>query len=217
MKSIKYLRALLLLVLIPVSICGCSDGGTDMNYPPTETIYTSLDYALRDSLDVVHLELTGIDSLSPDIAKLKNLNYLEIKDSRMRFLPESIIELQNLEIFVISNCPLASIPPQINNIQSLYILVLKACGVESITGNFNREGKIYGINLSNNNLTEFDASVVDLSETNSLVLDGNQLVDVNISLKLAPALRHLFIKNNPLPDSVRARLKVEFANIDLQM
>ena len=71
--------------------------------------------------------------------------------------------------------------------------------------------------MSDNNIIKFDNSSVDLSHMGHLNLKNNKLTDFPFTRKIAPYLTDLWLVGNPLPDSVKARLKTEFSDINLYL
>lgn len=219
MKMIQNFRVFLLLIQISVLTYGCdtaqSPSGNDHSHAQDHT-YSSIEEALKDSLGAKVLFLNDVDSIPPEIGKLINVSFLTISNSAIRNLPESISNLQKLTVVNFLNCSFLDIPPQIFLVSGVGQVKITSGRISSIPVEF-KVWKLYFLDMSDNNLIKFDNSSVDLSHMGYLILNDNKLTDFPFTRKMAPHLTDLWLKGNQLPDSIKARLKTEFSDINLYL
>ena len=219
MEQMQKLRIFLLLIQISVLTYGCDNApsvtGNDHSHDQDHTYY-SIEDALKDSLGANFLFLSNVDSISPDIGKLRHLRWLSVRNSTFSNLPESISNLQFLSAVYFNDCSFVNIPPQIFSVRGVQQLEITSSRISSIPAEF-KIWKLWYLDLSDNSLRRFDSSSVDLSNMGLLRLNNNKLTDFPYTKEIAPRLRYLWLKGNQLPDTVKARLKTEFSDINIYL
>ncbi len=206
-----------LLWLVVLLIPGCDDDLENTVYNPTP-VYYSLQDALEHREYAEELRLDNIgDSLSPEIGLLTHLFFLRIDDSEIRYLPDAITNLPQLGFLYLPNCKFQHIPPQICNSRRLHHLILDNNAIESIPDEFVQLKFLEGLYLNGNRLTEFRKEKFDSKYCLGLGLDSNRLTSFDFTRADLPKLNYLSLVGNPLPDSVKQRIREEFADAILHL
>ncbi len=203
-------------ILLIAAVCvllhtGCDDDhGTTVDAP--ETAFYSLQDALnhREFAEELRIHRMG-DSLSPAIGLLTKLFFLGIYDSDIRYLPDEITNL-HIGFLWLPDCKFQHIPPQICALRGLGYLILDGNEIETIPDEFKNLKYIEGLSLQNNRLESFPRELFVTDHCGLLELDSNRLTAFDFSRADLPEINYLSLVGNPLPDSVKQRLKKEFGD-----
>ncbi|MCZ7558195.1 MAG: leucine-rich repeat domain-containing protein [Bacteroidia bacterium] len=205
-----------LFVLAMVCTCcifGCSEGHTSTPIVPLK-LYESLDEALKEPSQVKKLSLKDIgDSLSPEIGKLVNLESLLIEHSSVKYLPDSFVNLVRLNALYIRDCGFESIPKQLFGLKNLRSLSITMCNIESIPPELASLQNLWVFSLRANRLKEFPRGRVQTRGLSTLSLESNLLTTFDYTKEDFPVLTYLSLSFNPLPDSLKKRLRQEFSYV----
>jgi Leucine-rich repeat (LRR) protein len=215
MRNMPSMKRILIILQIAV-VCvllptGCDDDhGTTVDAPKT-VFYSFLD-AMNHQENVEELRLSGIgDSLSPAIGLFPKLFFLGVYDSDIRYLPDEITNLRIMFLWL-PNCKFQHIPPQICALHGLGYLIFDGNEIETIPNEFNDLKYISTLSLQNNKLESFPRELFVTDHCRLLQLDSNRLTTFDFSRADLPEINYLSLVGNPLPDSVKQRLKKEFGD-----
>ena len=200
-----------LIAVAWVLLCTACEGdhGTTVDAP--QKSFYSLHDALIHREDAEELRLhDGVgDSLSPAIGLLENLTFLGIYDADLQYLPDEIANLR-IGFLWLPRCKFQHIPPQICRLNGLHHLILDGNAIESIPEEFVQLKYMTGLYLIGNKLTEFPRTRFSGEYCMGLALDSNRLTSFDFTRADLPNINYLSLVGNPLPDSVKAKLKAEF-------
>ncbi|MBE0642561.1 MAG: leucine-rich repeat domain-containing protein [Bacteroidetes bacterium] len=201
-------------IIISMLNTACDDNNRTTVDPPSVVFY-SLQDALDHSEDALELRLRNIgDSLAPEIGLLPHLYFLRIDDSDIRYLPDEITALRpQLQFLYMPNCQFDHIPPQICTLSGLSHLILDGNTIESLPEEFVQLKQIDGLSLVGNRLREFTRESFASKDCLLLALDSNRLTSFDFTRADLPRVNTLSLVGNPLPDSVKQRLKEEFGSV----
>lgn len=207
----RILRILLIATVFVLLPTGCDDDhGTTPDTPKT-VFYSFLD-AMNHRENVEELRIDHIgDSLSSAIGLFPKLFFLGVYDSDIRYLPDEITNLR-IGFLWLPDCKFQHIPPQICALRGLGYLILDGNEIETIPNEFKNLKYIEGLSLQNNKLESFPRELFVADHCGLLELDSNRLTTFDFSRADLPEINYLSLVGNPLPDSVKQRLKKEFGN-----
>jgi len=176
----------------------------------------SLTKALKNPESVYKLNLRRkrIDSISPEIGKLKNLEVLIISGSTVKFLPKEIEECKNLKSIIahsskleelpatlgnlknlrtlkLGNCNLKSIPKEIGNIESLWHLSIGNNNITSVPKELSKLKNLTWLDLSDNPLEEFPDCVLQMENLKRFWIFGNSINEIPFEIKNLKYLDHI--------------------------
>jgi hypothetical protein len=212
MPSMKRIQIILLIAVVCVLLhTGCDDDhGTTVDAP--EIVFYSLQDALnhRENAEELRIHRMG-DSLSPAIGLLTKVFFLGIYDSDLRYLPDEITNL-HIGFLWLPNCRFQHIPPQICAFRGLGYLILDGNEIETIPNEFKNLKYISTLSLQNNKLESFPRELFVTDHCRLLQLDSNRLTTFDFTRADLPEINYLSLVGNPLPDSVKQRLKKEFGD-----
>lgn len=210
---ITRMRLFVLFVAFTCCISHCSDDPWSTPIVPAKT-YESLDEALKEPSLVTQLNLNDIgDSLSPKIGTLVNLQLLLIEHSNIKYLPDSFTNLVRLSTLYIIDCGLESIPKQLFGLKNLRSLNMDGCNIESIPPEISSLQELYVFSLRANRLIEFTMGRLQTRNLGVLSLESNVLTTFDYTKDDFPSLHYLSLSYNPLPDSLKKRLRQEFSYV----
>lgn len=182
----------------------------------TQTTYYSLEDALSNPDNVETLFLNDIgDSLSSDIGNLPVLSHLYISNSDIEYLPEELVNRKFMLTIWIRNCRLRHIPRQLLELDILSSLNLNGNDIEDIPAGFIRQAELEYLSLRCNRISRIERSSLNLKKCLSLRLDSNRLVDFDFSMSDFPSLIELTLSGNMLSDSVKSKIRQNFANLNV--
>lgn len=125
------------------------------NQLEVEKWYTSLDEALLNPDKVYKLSLEGkkLDTLPPDIVKLKNLQMLNVNRNKLTTLPSEIGKLTNLQFISAYRNKLNYLPADMANLKNIETLYLGRNRLADMPLWVGGLGKLSRLDLSYNRLT----------------------------------------------------------------
>ena len=140
-------------------------------------IYTSLAEALQNpnEVRVLNLSKQRITEIPASIAKLKNLQFLELQDNNIEYIAKEIGSLPLLQELYLGKNRLTTLPPEMGNLKNLRVL-----------------------DLSNNRLREIPQEVSYLGKLEEIDLRQNQLLAISQKIKSNYSLKILRLSNNRL-------------------
>lgn len=140
------------------------------------------------------------DSILPDIfSKLKNLEYLEINDAKIKAIPTSIGSLSKLRTLVICNgwSKKIQIPSEIGKLTQLTNLQLYNYHFESLPAEIGNLVNLEKTMLCGD-LTNLPSSIQNWKKLKSLYLAGNQFTKIPSAIFLLTQLESLDISDSKL-------------------
>lgn len=176
----------------------------------------SLSEALKnpDSVYKLNLRRKRIDSIPPEIGKLKNLEVLIISGSTVKFLPKeienckklksiianssrleelpsSLENLRNLRTLKVGNCNLKSIPKEIGNIKSLWELSIGHNKITTLPNELAKLENLTWLDISNNQIKEFPSCIIQMENLKRFWMFGNDINKIPFEIKNLKYLDHI--------------------------
>lgn len=134
--------------------------------------YSSLPAAKKaDSLQVYKLDLRGskLKELSEEIARYRNLQFLDVSKNNFKKFPEVICKLENLQILIISRNKFDTLPDCICNLKNLWKLDLNNTQVYELPKNIDNLKNLYFLDLWGTNIADFPDNIQYLKESLKLI------------------------------------------------
>lgn len=176
----------------------------------------SLTNALKNPESVYKLNLRRkrIDSIPPEIGKLKNLEVLILSGSTITFLPNEIEECKNLKSIIanssklteipatlgnlknlrtlkLDNCDIQTVPKEIGNIESLWHLSLGGNNIASVPKELSKLKNLTWLDLSDNPLKEFPDCIIEMENLKRLWIFGNNINEIPFEINSLKYLDHV--------------------------
>ncbi len=186
---------------------------------------------LFPNLEELNLNLNQLRELPPELGNLSKLKHLDLNSNQIKELPSQLSSLSNLISLNISFNQFSHFPKVLgtlsnlrhlqmmnNNLKELSPVIQLLSDLESLNlssnplGNFPEEitslKNLTSLHLNRVKLKEIPSQLADLKELKILSLGANQLREIDLQLIDAlPQLEHLFLRNNPLNEEIKLRLK----------
>lgn len=119
-----------------------------------------------------------------EIATLKNLQYLEIRDSILETLPEDIVALQHMTDLVITGCKyLTGLPAAIWDWDGLIYLEITDTALEELPAGISKMKQLEDLNINQNKLSTLPEEIGDLPSLKILRIYGNYAMTLPDSLE----------------------------------
>jgi Leucine-rich repeat (LRR) protein len=140
---------------------------------------TSLDSALKDPDKVIKLVLRKkhLKKFPEEIARFKNLQYLDISKNNIKEIPESIGQLKNLQYLICSKTGLERIDREIGQLKNLKYININQNELESLPPQFGWLESLEIADMWSNNLSEFPETMGKLKNLKVLDLRNILLSD----------------------------------------
>lgn len=151
-------------------------------------------YEQKD-LKVLKLYGNQIDSISPKIAQLTNLEKLYLGRNKLRNLPTEIGELKKLKILSVPYNKLDSLPSTLGQMNSLQQLWLDQNELRSLPSSIGDLKKLETLQLRYNWLDSLPASIGSCENLQFVYLNRNNLVGLPGTFGELRKLRELYIAN----------------------
>ncbi|WMX17172.1 COR domain-containing protein [Aureispira sp. CCB-E] len=117
----------------------------------------------------------AITIIPKEIAKLKNLEKLDLTDNKISELPPEIAQLNNLEILILSSNKFTVVPSELTKMTNLKELF-----------------------LGNNRISVLPTEIKHLSNLISLRLNSNKFTSIPDEINLLNKLQYLYLYDNPI-------------------
>jgi internalin A len=156
-------------------------------------------------LEVLSVNQGHLLKLPKSIAKLKNLRWLHLTDSKLSSIPVEIVQLERLEILDLDGNPLLHVPDVVFEIQSIEGLNICNIGINSIPDAISRLRRLRALAVTGNRLVTLPSSIASLSKLDSLYLYRTGLRAIPEAVSKLRNLRRLQVGANnltSLPDFI---------------
>lgn len=120
----------------------------------------------------------------PDSIKNDNMRELNLKNNKIRQIPEGFFGFKSLLKLNLSNCQLTRLPSTISNITSIQELDLSNNPITILPDSMSKLVNIRNINLSNTNLTKIPEWIFDLNSLQRLDI-SNTPMNYSLEEKMA--------------------------------
>ncbi|WP_304065712.1 leucine-rich repeat domain-containing protein [Pedobacter glucosidilyticus] len=181
--------------------------------------YNTLEEALKEPEKVFRLNLQNqqLDHLE-EIAKFKNLQYLNLRNTHLSSVPPEVTTLQNLKVLDIGDNEIALLPKNfdaLKNLTELYLDKEKNLQLEEDLEILGRMKNLKILHLENNGIRVLPKNINKLQKIEALYLGDNKLEAIPVELKELKKLKFLDVHHNPIiPTDVIKRnyggLKINF-------
>ena len=148
---------------------------------------------LRTDIKVLRLFGNSIESISPRIAELENLEELFIGRNELRSLPPEIGQLKNLRVLYVENNRLESLPEELGHLESLEELRLSQNQLVSLPESIGRLNNLVVLRVNYNSLESIPASIGNCSNLGFLHLKRNNMVELPSTITNLNRLKELYL------------------------
>ncbi|MFI5150678.1 MAG: leucine-rich repeat domain-containing protein [Bacteroidia bacterium] len=182
-SAILYRKNLLLLLLL-------FSGGLQAQTPAlldslsldTLTAITDLKVAMQNPDQVIKLVLRKqkLKEVPKEIARFKNLQYLDLSKNSIKELPEFLGDLNSLQFFAASKNNIEGFPPELGKLKNLKSLNLNQNDIMLLPPQIGNLGNLEYLDLWSNNLDHFPEELKNLKKLKMmdlrviLITDGEQ-------------------------------------------
>jgi len=176
-------------------------------FPKIIFTFLNLEFLVLDSYDRI------LHELPPEIGRLTNLQYLDLRNNNFSYIPKEIGNLHNLKYLNFSNNLLSSIPKEIANLVNLNFLFLNDNELSILPEEISQLVNLQILNLKINRLSYIPGKINELVNLNLLDLNGNELSNLPDSIGDLINLTTLDLSQNKLsvlPESVGNLINLKF-------
>jgi len=180
---------------------------------------TEIPENIMEQTQLIYLDLSGDSdeknnlTISPDICKLINLQYLKLLFCQIDSLPLELFNLISLKSLSLGINDLTSVPKEIGNLTNLNVLDMPQNKLTSLPKEIGNLNNLWGLGFYGNQLTQLPAEIGNLKNLQRVRLQYNQLETLPKELANLSNLSDILITGNPityLPDELLAKFGVVF-------
>ncbi len=196
-----YVPVCLIAVLIIVHGCAyvkdsyAGEPGESLNLSRKGLAQIPDDVFDKTELKILRLYGNQIDSISPRIAELVNLEQLYLGKNQLASLPPEIGGLKNLKILSVQYNKLDTLPDEIGNLENLEQLWLDQNQLTYLPETMGSLKKVQVLKVQFNWLDSLPQTIGDCSELRFLYLNRNNLTKLPVSIANLRQLRELHLVN----------------------
>lgn len=159
MKSIVFL---LILIYPFTSSCQLLDSLS----LDTMTACTSLQEAMKDTADIIKLDLSKqkLSEFPKEIRKLTNLQYLDLSKNKITEVPPWIGELKDLQFLILSKTKIDTLPSQFGELINLKYFIMNRSELQTLPHSIGKLKELRNIDLWGDNISSYPRELKDISE-----------------------------------------------------
>lgn len=162
------------------------------------------DIAKLSNLQQLDLSSNELSELPNELAQLRQLNTLEATNNRLTILPAIIGQLVNLQILDLSNNQIGEALTGLAHLPRLQRLNLSKNQITALPADLSAWQYLQRIDISNNLFNRFPVQITQLPLLEQLSIAANQLSDLPTEINQLKELKILYLNNNAiktLPDN----------------
>jgi Leucine-rich repeat (LRR) protein len=162
--------------------------------------YESVQEAVNAKDTVYKLILYGqkLGHISPDIARLRFLNSLDLSYNDLTGIPQDIKGLEYLQGLYVKGNQISYIPEFVYDFSYMYRLDLSENAINEVSPEIYRLSELTVLNLESNRLAEIPTEIYNLSLLNALHLNNNLLTGLPEGISGLSRLTKLYLEHNRL-------------------
>jgi TonB family protein len=183
----------------------------------TQDTYTTLEAALKKPNQVRRLALVkyNIKSLSTEVARLKNLEFLDLEGNLLEALPDEIGSLPRLDELYLFKNNIQSLPSTFGNLQKLKILGLADNQLTMFPREILLLEQLEVLDLNKNKLSAIPPEIRNLKNLKLIILSHNNITSIPKEFYDLKKLSKIYLTGNPLSSKDIELLKKSFKNADI--
>lgn len=131
------------------------------------------DFLLFKNIQEIDIVNTKIDTIQNWIGEFKNLKKLSIYDCSVRNIPKGIGNLNSLEELELFRSGIQNIPPEIGNLTQLTDLIISSNEISMFYNEWGNLKKLKRLEISENKLNEFPKFILGFVDLEYLTISGN--------------------------------------------
>lgn len=200
----------LCLLLCALTLAACSPRDQFWKKPDIGKRYVTLDEALAAAPAARNLWLydQGQTQIDPKLWKITSLERLSLRKNKLSAIPSEIAALNRLVWVDLGENQIAELNPVLCKLPALTQLYLNDNAISNLPPGIVSAKTLTYLNLDRNHLTQLPPEIVELPALKWLRLNGNQITALPEKIdQLAPTLKRLHLKGNPLPEAERDRIR----------
>ncbi|UII29863.1 TonB family protein [Fulvivirga ulvae] len=161
---------------------------------------TSIKDAIENDPAMQRLSLVNknLDSVDPEINKLRRLLFLDLEGNNITQLPDEILELDRLQELYLPDNRITNLPEEFHLLSSLKVLGLASNQLSGFPSQLTRMSKLEVLDLSGNDISEIPKEVGNLKKLRILVLNNNNIKALPSDMSELKKLEKLFLIGNEL-------------------
>ncbi|WP_420632272.1 COR domain-containing protein [Candidatus Leptofilum sp.] len=159
-----------------------------------------IDDAYRSKTRRLGLSGRGINSLPPEIGKLKYLEELNLNGNSLLSVPPEIENLQNLKILELNDNEITILPPEMGKLMNLASLRLMNNKLTKLPNEIGNISKLRELDIGNNQIEDIPTSIERLTNLTKFFLNNNKLTKLPNSISKLVNLQQLDLRNNNITE-----------------
>jgi Leucine-rich repeat (LRR) protein len=131
----------------------------------TVTAYTSMEVAMKDTANVIKLDLSKqkLTEFPKGIRKLVNLQYLDLSKNKIYKIPAWIGELKDLQVLILSKTKIDSLPTEFGELTHLKYLMMNRAELVTLPHSIGNLKELKGISLWQDNISSYPYELKNIS------------------------------------------------------
>lgn len=160
-------------------------------------------------LKELHMGFNAVSSLSTeDFECIPNIHLIDLRDNKLKEVPNEIVNLQSLERFDVSNNDLNNLPFTLGTLPNLKLLLVEGNPIKSIRRDIIQRGTLGLLKYLRSRLTEEElSSLRDKGNVSPVPLSGSPPVPDKYAMKSSHVLNMTKKEVSVLPDEAVANAK----------
>lgn len=146
-------------------------------------------------------------SLEQGLSSPVAVRKLRLAHQGLTELPNKIMEFPNLETLTLLDNKLTNLPDWFPQNSSIVTLELSGNQFQSFPPQLTKMGNLEELYIARNSIEELPSSIGNIKLLQALDLGHNKLRDVPDNISELGTLRYLNLRGNPLPPSVREKIR----------
>ena len=165
-----------------------------------KTLISVIEEALKENRQVLNLSRKNIDSIPPEIGKLKKLQELYLEGNNISKLPSEISGLTGLRKLYLRANNIEALPSEIGKLTELKKLDLSHNKLETLPAEIGNLVNLEKLDLEWNRIEYLPAEIGKLISLERLDLYGNSLTGLPSQIGNLRKLRKLYLRSNNLAE-----------------
>ena len=208
----------LCLLLGALTLAACSPREHFWKKPDIGERQITLNAALTASPAARNLWLydQALEQIDPRLWTLSSLERLSLRKNKLTAIPADIAALNRLVWVDLGENQLTDLTPAVCKLPVLTQLYLNDNAISNLPPDIASAKKLTYLNLDRNHLAALPAEITELPALKWLRLNGNQLTALPEKMdRLAPTLKRLQVRGNPLPEAEKDRIRKALPNCEV--
>ncbi|MEH0157206.1 leucine-rich repeat domain-containing protein [Limibacter armeniacum] len=183
----------------------------------TSRVYNSVEEVVIKDVNCQRLILNDreLETLSPRIAQLKQLKFLDLEKNKLSELPNEICELTKLEEIYLPFNQLESLPNDFGRLRSLRVIGLAENKFSQFPITLTQLTKLEVLDLSNNTIAEIPVEIANMKNLKVLALNGTKVHSFPDEIRELKKLEQVYLIDTSLSPEEVSEIREKLDKVEL--